>query len=371
MRWLMLVSLVLAGCLSERQGTFGTRDGAGTDAADTAVGPTDTAVGPTDTAVGPTDTVFANDTPVADSAAHDTAVTDALDVTLPSDAAVDTASDTWSSEDVVTLGCPHAIITVAEGHDVIPQTVLHLSGTSSTGLAPIVGYQWTVEQPSGAVSTFLPSSGHPTPMFEANVVGTYHFHLRVVDAEGRPSCQVATFPVYVVALDAIHIELLWTTPGDADETDTGFTAFGESVGSDVDLHFLHPDAVADDGGTGWFDALWDCYWSDGRPGGWASGGGPSLDRDDTDGGGPENLNFSNPQSGLTYRIGVHYWDDWGFGVALVRIRVYIYGALVYEAGPKQLVPSDLWDVGTLTWATNAFVPTGPPAVTANYPVPFF
>ncbi|PKN58133.1 MAG: hypothetical protein CVU56_07255 [Deltaproteobacteria bacterium HGW-Deltaproteobacteria-14] len=354
--------MVLAGCLAERQGAVGTQDGSGTDASDTAVGPTDTAVGPTDT-------VFANDT----LAAHDTAVSDVLDVTLPNDGVGDTASDTWAAEDVITLGCPQAVITVAEGSEVSPQTVLHLSSSGSNGLAPIAGYQWTVEQPSGSVSVFLPSASGPTATFEVNVVGTYLFHLRVVDAEGRPSCQLATFVVHVGAPEGIHVELLWTTPNDEDETDTGFTSFGDSVGSDVDLHFLHPIARADDGGPGWFDSRYDCYWSNVAPN-WGGAGvsdDPSLDRDDTDGAGPENLNLAYPEPGVAYRIGVHYWDDWGFSVAFATVRVYVYGELVYASAPQELNRLELWDVGTLTWGTNAFVPTAPPDVTTNYPVPFF
>ena len=363
MRWLMMVTLVLAGCLSEQQGAFETQDGSGADASDTAVGPTDTAVGPTDTA-------GAHDTFSGDSAAYDTAVTDVI---VPADGAVDAASDTWSQGDVVTLGCPQAIITVAEGPEVIPQTTLHLAGASSHGLAPIVGYQWTVEQPSGSASVFLPSSSSPTPAFEVNVAGTYLFHLRVVDAEGRLSCQVATFPVYVVAPDAIHVELLWTTPNDSDETDTGFTAFGESVGSDVDLHLLHPSARADGGGPGWFDSRYDCYWSNDAPN-WGGAGvtdDPSLDRDDTDGAGPENLNLAYPEPGRAYRIGVHFWDDWGYGVAFARVRVYVYGNLVYESPSTELLNYDLWDVGTITWPATTVIPTPPPQITHIYPVPFF
>ncbi|TNF26696.1 MAG: hypothetical protein EP329_20855 [Deltaproteobacteria bacterium] len=328
-------------------------DGAG----DTLVA-TDTAVGPVDS-LGSPDTVHVWDT---GGGAVDTA---GGGDTLPT---VDTrVVDTAGDGEVVTLGCPAAVITVAEGAEVLPQTLLHLSGEGSHGLAPVVGYQWTVEQPSGAASVFLPSASSPNPMFEVNVAGTYLFHLGVVDAEGRASCQVATYLVTVTPVAALHIELLWTSPGDDDETDTGYTAFGESVGTDVDLHLLDSGGVREDGQPAWFDTRVDCYWQAPAPGEIRFDA--SLDRDDTDGAGPENINFGSPGDGASYRIGVHYWDDWGYGLSYATVRVYVHGALVYEVGPTEIRNFDLWEVGTIAWPEGVVTPTG--GVTPDYPVPFF
>ena len=272
--------------------------------------------------------------------------------------------------------CPTANITIAEGEEVIPQTPLHLDSASSTATnGAITGWEWSVVQPSGSASVFLPSPYVQNPTFEANVVGEYIFRLKVYDALGTASCEEATKTVYVTSPEAIHVELLWTTPGDVDETDTGFTAFGESVGSDVDLHFLHANAVSAWNPAGWFDSRYDCYWSNIGPN-WGGAGAtddPSLDRDDTDGAGPENLNLAFPENGKTYRVGVHYWDDWGYGISFATIRVYIYGQLRMQWANVQLLNYDMWDVATITWPAGTVTKVGgsAPQITSNYPVPFF
>jgi len=274
--------------------------------------------------------------------------------------------------------CPTANITVSEGEEVIPQTNLHLSAAGSVATnGAITGWEWSVVQPSGSASVFLPSPYVESPTFEANVVGEYIFRLKVYDALGTPSCEEASYSVYVTSPEAIHVELLWTTPGDVDETDTGYTAFGESVGSDVDLHFLHPSAVSAFNPSGWFDSRYDCYWSATAPnwGGAGSTDDPSLDRDDTDGAGPENLDLAFPENGKSYRVGVHYWDDWGYGISFATIRVYIYGQLRMQWANVQLVNYDLWDVATIAWPSGAVTKmengTNVPVITSNYPVPFF
>ena len=277
--------------------------------------------------------------------------------------------------------CPTANINVAEGEEVIPQTTLHLSSANSVATnGAVTGWEWSVVQPSGSASVFLPSPFVQNPTFEANVVGEYIFRLKVYDALGTASCEEATYSVYVTSPEAIHVELVWTTPGDVNQTDTGFTAFGESVGSDVDLHFLHPSAISAWSPTGWFDTRYDCYWSDTNPN-WSTPGttdDPSLDRDDTDGAGPENLNLSIPENGKTYRIGVHYWDDWGFGVSFATVRVYIYGQLRMQWPNIQLNNHDMWDVATITWPATTVTKiekngagSNVPQITANFPVPFF
>jgi hypothetical protein len=255
----------------------------------------------------------------------------------------------------VEVECPTAKIVVMEGAEVIPQTVLHLDGTQSHGGAPIVGYEWTVEQPPGAAGQLLPSPAAPSPQFSADVAGLYTFHLKVRDANGEACGPEATAQVLVVPDDALHIELLWSTPGDTIRSDHGF-----DVGTDLDLHLVHPfaagiDVTGDGARDGYFDVPFDCFWSNTEPvWGGADGGAadPRLDRDDTDGRGPENMNIDSPQAGLTYRVGVHYWDDYGFGPSFATLRVYVYGNLVYEATEVRLVKADLWDAVTIEWPSG-------------------
>lgn len=65
--------------------------------------------------------------------------------------------------------------------------------------------------------------------------------------------------VVVVPEEAVHIELIWDTPGDADQTDEGPVA-----GADMDLHLAHPlasgaDLDCDGKPDPWFDTNFDCF----------------------------------------------------------------------------------------------------------------
>jgi len=95
-----------------------------------------------------------------------------------------------------------------------------------------------------------------------------------------------------------------------------------------------------------------------------------LDRDDTDGAGPENLNLSQPEFGATYRVAAHYWDAWGFGGSKATIRVYIYGQLREQWANVQLVQGDLWDALTIGWPSQAVtrITSGGtnPSITPNF-----
>jgi len=250
--------------------------------------------------------------------------------------------------------CPTAIIKCAEGDEVIPQTVLHLYGDESYSSSAISKWSWSVDQPPGSQSVFIPSNSFPNPTFETNVAGIYSFHLVVYNDHNIPSCAPAIFEVVVIPDDAIHVELLWHTPQDPDETDTG-----PETGADLDLHFLHPwaagpDLDGDGNPDGWFDSYFDCFWFNAHPN-WGSfdpdiSDDPALDRDDTDGAGPENMNLDIPEN-VTYRIGVHYWDDHGYGISYATIRVYIYGKLAYERNDVLMITCDMWEAVTVDWPT--------------------
>ncbi|MFO0747511.1 MAG: hypothetical protein U1F43_17870 [Myxococcota bacterium] len=284
--------------------------------------------------------------------------------------------------------CPTARITIFEAPFAAPQTVLHLSGLGSMGDQGLAldKYLWSVDAPSGSTSRFYPTAHEPQPIFAANVAGTYRFHLRVVDERGVASCAVAEASIDIIPTSELHIELLWHTPGDLDETDTGADATHASVGSDLDLHLLHPGATdgpdADDDGAvdGWFDPIFDTYWKLprhfwGLPG---ADDDPSLDRDDTDGAGPENLNIALPEDDVCYTVGVHAWDDWGFGPSDATVRIYVHGTLVFEPAPVRLHVGDLWEVARVCWPLDGD-PIWPVAcsldgpcvskVIADYPVP--
>ncbi|MFO0748662.1 MAG: choice-of-anchor D domain-containing protein [Myxococcota bacterium] len=258
--------------------------------------------------------------------------------------------------------CPTPVIVIPEGEEVVPQTVLHLVGSQSfAATGSIASYQWRVSQPIGSQSVFQPSATVADPKFEVNVAGRYEFELSVTDSTGEPSCAPARVEVFVNPDEAIHIELLWDTPNDPDQTN-----IGPEAGADLDLHFLHPFAVGTYDGDkdgqpdGYFDSIFDCFWFHPNPN-WgdfdaAVDDDPSLDRDDTDGAGPENVNLNLPEAGNCYRVGVHYWNDHSFGKSNATLRVYVYSNLVFEMTDVELVNHDLWTVTKVCWPPDGNVP---------------
>jgi len=283
--------------------------------------------------------------------------------------------------------CPQALIGVAEGDQVVPQTSLHLDGSQSfSNGAAIQAYQWEVDQPPGSVGTFQPNAKGPQVTFQVNVAGKYVFRLKVWDTNGAESCYPATREITVIPDQAIHVELLWDTPADDDQSNTG-----PDAGADMDLHFAHQYASGldfDGDGTPdpWFDPVYDCFWFNKNPE-WGSADpnkpdNPSLDLDDTDGGGPENLNLVLPEDGRTYSVGVHYFSAHGFGLSYPTVRIYIYGMLNFEvtlktakAGQKSgMNEGDMWYVATVDWPTGTInAKTGSSGslffTTPNYPHP--
>jgi hypothetical protein len=129
---------------------------------------------------------------------------------------------------------------------------------------------------------------------------------------------------------------------------------------------------------GWFDQPFDCFWFNAHPE-WGSfdpeiDDNPGLDRDDTDGAGPENINLELPEA-VTYRVGVHYWNDHGYGPAYATVRVWLTGALVWQSELTKLHDSDMWQVIAITWTG---VPSHPyqlstegAKITPDYQNPFF
>lgn len=280
--------------------------------------------------------------------------------------------------------CPTPVIVVAEGEEVIPQTVVHLSAKESYApFGAIVENLWSVTAPEGAPRPVLiPSFSAEEPVVELNSVGLYTFKLKVRDefgnASGSVECPDASYDVLVQPDQAIHVELTWVTPGDDDETDTG-----EGVGSDLDLHFTHqnargPDLDGDGVGDPWFDQKWDAFWYNKEPD-WATLGeqrdNPRLDRDDYDGAGPENLNLSVPEDDITYRIGVHYWNHWGYGPADATVKVFHYADEIYDVTYEGLADLDMWCVGEIHWPVPAVTRCAgegePELITPSYVNTFF
>jgi len=245
--------------------------------------------------------------------------------------------------------CPVARATcVVRGSDSPPLTDLFVrpldyldcTGASSTDDdGSIVDYIWSIQDaPADSTALPTPENARDTQFF-VDLAGRYVITLTVVDDRG---CASEPTPITVVSRpdEDIHIQLVWHTPSDPDETDTGF-----GVGSDIDIHLLHPNGC-------WESPIWDTHFRARSPN-WGNPGSrdddPSLDIDDTDGAGPENINLNNPENGVTYLVAAHYYDDHGFGPSTATIRIYIYGELVFEQS-KLMPRTDFWWVAAaVTW----------------------
>jgi len=213
----------------------------------------------------------------------------------------------------------------------------------------IVAYHWrVVERPPDSTAQISPHEGAPEVTFLLDLAGWYVFELEVTDNYGtssRPNCQVV---VEAVPDEDIHVQLVWDTPADPDQVDVGWGA-----GADLDLHFLHPLGQ-------WFCAPRDVYYANPNPD-WATpfdpSDDPSLDIDDRDGAGPENVNLDHPENDRVYAVGVHYFSDHGFGPSWVTVRVYVRGVLRFTAEDRRLEHTDqFWEVATIAWPSGAIVP---------------
>jgi hypothetical protein len=222
--------------------------------------------------------------------------------------------------------CPTAAITIQEGQEVLPGTLLHLSGAGSSGALRIASYEWSARQPNGSLATFSPSAYVSDVNFEPLTAGEYVFQLEVRDQLGTPSCSLAEATVLVIQGNGILVELLWRTPGDLNESDSGGDGATFSVGSDLDL-FLVPL------------------------------NGDARGRDDTDGGGPESIPLQDPPDGV-YEVRVLYQNDWGYGPAFATIRIYINGVLSDEWADVELVNRDLWVSHTIEWPSGTVTRVG-------------
>ncbi len=216
--------------------------------------------------------------------------------------------------------------------EVAPQSTVALRIDTVTGVDAPTDVQWSVYLPYASTPTRLGAGLEIT--FEANFVGAYRF-LAEYMREGH--VVRLTNHLMVVAARGLHVELSWQTPGDPDETDTGSDP-SQSVGSDVDVHLLAPSA------SDYFDDPLDCHWKNARPEWGAPGASdnPTLDRDDQDGAGPEIITLAQPEAGAVYKVGVHYWNDWGYGASRATIRIFMDGVLVDAWSDVELVSDDLW-----------------------------
>lgn len=187
-----------------------------------------------------------------------------------------------------------------------------------------------------------------------DLAGEYVVELNVIDEEGAEACAPARMRLTATADQDIHIQLVWTTPADPNQSDNN--------GSDVDLHLLHPLGS-------WNARPYDCFWRNLEPdwgvshhteGGVTVGtdDDPSLDIDDVNGWGPENINLNNPEAGATYDVGVHYFHEHGYSISYATVRIYIGGVLFQEFRRQRLIDQEFWHVARIDWPGGQVHPVG-------------
>lgn len=178
----------------------------------------------------------------------------------------------------------------------------------------IIDYTWTlVDRPSGSAAMMPGGTSADRNGFETDLAGDYVGQLVVTNESGveSPPCEVT--------LTAEPVEALWVE------------MFWENSGDDMDLHLLAP------GGTLKTDT--DCYYMNCTP---SFGGGldwgvagetydnPTLDLDDINLTGPENINIESPED-ATYTVIVHDHTSQTFTAGnAVTVNVRLDGELVWS-----------------------------------------
>jgi len=206
---------------------------------------------------------------------------------------------------------------------------LSLSGSGSDPDGGSVTFEWSVTlAPVGSTST--PASPmNASTNFYLDASGQYILQLCVIDDEGERAC--CDVNITSTPPGAIHIEVSWDT-----------------IYGDVDAHLLnvtesHPD--------GWWTTN-DCHFLNRTPD-WGPAGvdaNPTLDLDDTDGYGPENITINtNPAAG-TYTVGLHYFCSHSVGTSPApgdgptsgTVRIFCDGALAATYTGISLTETDEW-----------------------------
>ena len=227
-----------------------------------------------------------------------------------------------------------------------------------------------VRAPAGSTANPMPNNELTMSVF-ADLQGEYVFELEVEDEQG--GLGRCTTTLTTLTGDGLRIEMVWNA-----------NAMDDS--SDVDLHLKRAPQAR------WFnsgDTGDDCYYINCKV---CSGGGeaacraeiaeynadpnrdpppqvmwtaplneddPRLDLDDVQGLGPENINILRPSDG-TFRLGVHYYDDDGFGASTVTINVFCGGQLARAFTPTVLQPTgnsggettEFWEVADIVWSNE-------------------
>ncbi len=246
-------------------------------------------------------------------------------------------------------GCSNPVATCPGDITTTPLSTVSLSGSGFDPDGGTVTYLWTVTvRPPGSTSNPVPPNAATTSFF-VDLAGLYTLTLTVTDDEGlTASC---TVDINSVPSGDIHIELVWDTSyGDAD---------------------LHMTCAGCSPSASWYMAPTvgenDCWYANTNAA-WppmGPSGNASLDIDDTDGYGPENINIATSPTAGTYEIGVAYYCSHSIGPGMIdpgdgstdaTVNIYCGGLLVDTIAFPLDETGRFVDVATLTWPGCAVTP---------------
>ena len=216
--------------------------------------------------------------------------------------------------------------------------------------AKVVSYSWEViEAPDGVNPSDYDWAGQNSSIasFWVPIAGHYVVKLTVTNDSGITSGDVdvrdendAVLYSNTVEFDAVpssmlHVQLVWDHPA-----------------NDQDLHMTHanvnPNLCSNNE---------DCFFSNKQPVWFAEnaageGNNPRLDKDDTNGLGPENINIDEPSPG-TYRVYVHYYPWSVSGDPTVEtVRIYLSGVLRFSEMRTLTDEEQVWAVADITWTDD-------------------
>lgn len=232
--------------------------------------------------------------------------------------------------------------------DLAPLDTITLDGSLSSDKeteAKDLEYIWSLKSwPKDSTSSIAAAKDKAT--FFLDLAGKYEICLSVKDSAGLPSCNTDCVTVTATPRETIHVQLVWSTPAD--------NAIGDTYGADLDLHFLTlPDGKWGDKGVAVLQNGTDIYFSNKYAVWHVDNFGneePSLDIDDKDGEGPENINLNNPAPCRWYAIGVHYYQDNALGPSYATVRSYINGKMRFEKAKISLKQTGVFkQVAWLFW----------------------
>ncbi len=207
-------------------------------------------------------------------------------------------------------------------------------------------YEWSIiTMPDGSMADVVSPFDADT-QFEVDIVGHFQVELVVYDETGLRNCEPAIVEVDATPDEDIHIQLVWSAP----EVDATYGGPNEAtgVGTDLDIHYVNTQGIDEWGAS---DSI---YWQRTHQD-WGNYGVARLDIDDLLGVNPENINHSDPGMGGRYRVGVHYFNDNGWGAADATVRIY-FGTGLYDQWDRRLEQTDnFWYVGNIFWDANPTV----------------